>query len=136
QRPLMRIKAVVRTTPGIVRGEAPVIGAGDRYPGRHGPSTGVDDGEPESPHRLPIEPALRPHRRDPATGSLHHLKGRISLSIRDVGDPGSVRRPARRGGVTLTVSQLKRITAVGSHQPELMPLTSQIRTVNHPFPVP
>src|SRR5882672_8498357 len=72
-------------------------------------------------------------RRDGLLSSswdVDHPQPRIAAFVGDKRDAAAVPRPARRGGVELTVGQREGIPALARHQPELMPLPTEIRAVD------
>src|SRR4051794_213715 len=135
QRPLLRIEAVIGVAPGVIRGVAPPVAPRDRDPGGTAVSAGIHDAEAECSYRPEVGSTLGGDPRHPATRELNNPKPGISALIADVRDARAVGRPTRCGGVALAVGKLEGIGPVGGHQPELVPLSAEVRAVDHPLAV-
>src|SRR3972149_1480453 len=59
----------------------------------------------------------------------------ISIFVRNKCNFLSVTRPSRSRYIKLSVGKWKRISSFGSHDPELVPLPAQVRTVDDAFAV-
>jgi hypothetical protein len=134
---LPAIEAIVGVTQGVVGSEGAPVGTHHGQARRHRlPGGSIHDVDDQGAHGSLAPPLLHPHSRPLGSRNLQDPEGGVAGLVGDVGDAGPVRRPARRRRVVVAVGDRERVSPLGGHEPELVPLTAQVGAVDHALPVP
>ena len=92
-------------------------------------ATRIEHRNTQFPHRLRYA-FFGQELRLRAAGNFLRPEGSVAIAIGNESNMLSVRRPARRDIVEVAVRKMKSIAALRRHDPQLMPLLSEIRRVN------
>src|SRR5690348_4491749 len=136
QRSFLGIEGVLGMAPRVIRSKAPAVGSGNRNSGSRRPSRRVNDGELDPAYGFLVGALLHGNSSRLAAGDFNDSECGVPALIRDVGDARSIGRPAGGGGVTGFIRELERVATVAGHEPELVPLTSEIGAIHHALTVP
>jgi hypothetical protein len=140
----------VRVLEGTGRAIEVVVGVHERVVRGEGPSVGRVDGDARRclPAVRALDQELKPAPRPlvPALGDLHlaargprqvdRPERNVAALVGDVHDLAAVGAEARGGGVVLAIGQRERLSSIGGHEPELVPLPAVIGAVDDAPAIP